>query len=79
LARPRLARPRLEHRTRHPPLAGLVLRLGNIYAPRRSPEVRGVPAEVIGAAVQIPSDFGPPTEAATHENSRVSIPSSDYS
>jgi hypothetical protein len=27
--------------------------------------VRGVPAEVIGAAVQIPSDFGPPTEAAT--------------
>jgi hypothetical protein len=41
--------------------------------------VRGVPTEVIGAAVQIPSDFGPPTEAATHENSRVSIPSSDYS
>jgi hypothetical protein len=34
LARPRLARPRLEHRTRHHPLAGLVLRLGSIHAPR---------------------------------------------
>ena len=34
LARPRLARPRLEHRIRHHPLADLVLRLGSIHAPR---------------------------------------------
>jgi hypothetical protein len=61
-SRPRLARPRLEHRTRHPPLAGLVLRLGNIHAPRRSPEVRGVLPRVIGAALQIPSEFGAANE-----------------
>jgi hypothetical protein len=34
LAPGQLARPRLERRTRHHPLAGLVSRLGSIHAPR---------------------------------------------